>query len=58
MVCVEVIAISYEFNSCTRHMEQFWGASKAFFSEKWAYVYQLSGENDFIMYVVGKSIID
>lgn len=37
-----------------RHLEQFWGASKAFFSDKWTYVYQLSGENDFIMYVLGK----
>ena len=54
MVRAEVIAISYMFNSCIRHMEQFWGASKAFFSEKWAYIYQLSGENDFIMYVLGK----
>ena len=37
-----------------RHLEQFWGASKAFFSDKWTYVYQLSGENDFVMYVLGK----
>ena len=38
-----------------RHMEEFWGASKAFFTEKWAYLYRNYGhENFFIMYIVGK----
>ena len=36
-------------------MEEFWGASKAFFTEKWAYLYYNYGhENFFIMYIVGK----
>ena len=36
-------------------MEEFWGASKAFFTEKWAYLYCNYGhENFFIMYIVGK----
>ena len=36
-------------------MQEFWGASKAFFTEKWAYLYHNYGhENFFIMYIVGK----
>ena len=36
-------------------MQEFWGASKAFFTEKWAYLYRNYGhENFFIMYIVGK----
>ena len=38
-----------------RHMQEFWGASKAFFTEKWAYIYRNYGhENFFIMYILGK----
>ena len=35
-------------------MEQFWGASKAFWSNYWAVLYQLVGENDFLIYTIGK----
>ena len=37
-----------------RHLEQFWGASKAFWSERWASVYLLFDENDFLIYVLGR----
>lgn len=36
-------------------MEEFWGASKAFFVEKWAYIYyNLGNENFFVIYILGK----
>lgn len=35
-------------------MEQFWGASKTFWENRWATLYWMSGENDFIMYTVGE----
>ena len=36
-------------------MQEFWGASKAFFTEKWAYIYYNFGhENFFVTYFVGK----
>ena len=36
-------------------MQEFWGASKAFFTEKWAYFYYNFGhENFFVTYFVGK----
>ena len=35
-------------------MEQFWGASKAFWSNYWALLYQFAGENDFLLYTVGE----
>ena len=38
-----------------RHLEQFWGASKEFWTNPWATIYQLSGENDFLMYTLGES---
>ncbi|XP_003386944.1 PREDICTED: fatty acid hydroxylase domain-containing protein 2-like [Amphimedon queenslandica] len=48
------VAIS---NSLQWHMEEFWGASKAFFVEKWAYIYYNFGyENFFVMYILGTSI--
>lgn len=40
-------------NSLIWHLEQFWGASKAFWSERWASVYLLFDENDFLIYVLG-----
>jgi methylsterol monooxygenase len=44
-------------NSLKWHMEQFWGASQAFFYEKWHYIYKTSGENDFLMYTLGTQVI-
>lgn len=39
-------------------MQEFLGASKAFFTEKWAYIYRNYGhENFFVMYIVGKFIL-
>uniref|UniRef100_A0A1X7UT11 Fatty acid hydroxylase domain-containing protein n=1 Tax=Amphimedon queenslandica TaxID=400682 RepID=A0A1X7UT11_AMPQE len=49
------VAIS---NSLQWHMEEFWGASKAFFVEKWAYIYYNFGyENFFMMYILGTSVV-
>ena len=41
-----------------RYMQEFLGASKAFFTEKWAYIYRNYGREDFfVMYIVGKFIL-
>ena len=41
----------------TRHLEQVWGASGTLFSSIWGTIYQLSGENDFVMWVFGKFLV-
>ena len=37
-----------------RHLEQFWGASKTFWSSLWAVVYGASGESHFLMFTFGE----
>lgn len=34
-------------------MEQFWGASKAFWLYRWTTVYEICGGNSFLLYVAG-----
>ena len=41
------------FLAC-RHIQHFWGASGDFWQERWRWVLHVTGEDEFLLYVIGK----
>ena len=46
---IQVVDVFY------RHMQQFWGATGDFWQRQWGNVYNIFGENEFMVTVVGES---